>query len=428
MTIYVVKPGDTISSIANQYGVTSNRIITDNELTNANNLLVGQSLVIQFPEVIHTVAEGDTLYGIAQEYGVTPTRLLQNNPWIANTESLIPGSVLVIRFRRDENFGDIVINAYAYPYIDRTVLRKTLPFLTYLSLFTYGFTPEGDLIPIDDTELIQLARDYNVAPLMVLAPMDAGGNFSNDIAHAMFTNPEGQSRLIDNILSNVQNKNYSGVDIDFEFVRPEDKEGFISFISALKNKLEPNGYILTVALAPKTSGEQAGLLYQAHDYPRIGAIADKVLLMTYEWGYTYSSPMATAPLNSVRRVLSYGVSVIDPDKILMGMPNYAYDWPLPYVEGQSKAETISNVQAIDRGVQYGVTIQFDEASQAPFYYYTNSDGVEHVVWFDDARSMNAKYRLIPEFKLNGAGVWQIMNYFPGMWLVVNNLFNVAKVL
>lgn len=428
MTIYVVKPGDTISSIANQYGVTSNRIIVDNELTNANNLLVGQSLVIQIPEVSHTVVEGDTLYGIAQAYNTTPTRLLQNNPWIADTEALIPGSVVVISFRRDENFGDIVINAYAYPYISRTVLRKTLPFLTYLSLFTYGFTPQGDLIPIDDTELIQLARDYNVAPLMVLAPMDDTGSFSNEIAHQMFTNPEGQSRLIDNILANVQNKNYSGVDIDFEFVLPEDKEGFISFLTALKAKLEPNGYIMTVALAPKTSGEQAGLLYQAHDYPRIGAIADKVLLMTYEWGYTFSAPMATAPLNSVRRVLSYGVSVINPDKILMGMPNYAYDWPLPYVKGTTKAETISNVEAINRGVRYGVTIQFDEASQAPFYYYTASDGVEHAVWFDDARSMNAKYRLIPEFNLNGAGIWQIMNFFPAMWLVVNNLFNVAKVL
>lgn len=428
MTIHVVQPGDTISSIASQYGVTADRIIIDNELTNANNLLVGQSLVIQYVEVTHTVVEGDTLYGIAQTYDVTPTRILQNNPWIADTEFLIPGTTVVISFRRDENFGDIVINAYAYPFIDRTVLRKTLPFLTYLSLFTYGFTPQGDLIPIDDTELIQLARDYNVAPLMVLAPMDDQGAFSNEIAHAMFTNTEGMNRLIDNILSNIQTKNYSGVDIDFEFVLPEDKEGFITFISALKARLEPFGYIVTVALAPKTSGDQPGLLYQAHDYPRIGAIADKVLLMTYEWGYTFSAPMATAPLNSVRRVLAYGVSVIDPDKILMGMPNYAYDWPLPYVRGETRAETISNVEAINRGVRYGVTIQFDEEAQAPFYYYTAEDGTEHVVWFDDARSMNAKYRLIPEFGLSGSGVWQIMNFFPQSWLVVNDLFDVAKVL
>ncbi len=288
MTIYVVKSGDTISSIAAQFDVTPTRIITDNQLTNANNLLVGQSLVIQFTEVTHTVVEGDTLFGIAQQYDVTPTRILQNNPWIADTESLIPGTTIVIAFRRDENFGDIVINGYAYPFIDRTVLRKTLPFLTYLSLFNYGFTPEGELIPIDDSELIQIARDYNVAPLMVLAPMDETGNFNSEIAHNMFINPEGQANLIDNILTAIQAKNYSGIDIDFEFIQTEDKEGFINFIEAVHTKLEPLGYIVTVALAPKTSGDQPGLLYQAHDYPRIGAIADKVLLMTYEWGYTYS--------------------------------------------------------------------------------------------------------------------------------------------
>jgi spore germination protein len=121
---------------------------------------------------------------------------------------------------------------------------------------------------------------------MVLAPMDETGNFNTEIAHNMFINPEGQARLIDNILATIQEKNYSGLDIDFEFIQPEDKEGFINFIAAVHAKLEPLGYIVTVALAPKTSGDQPGLLYQAHDYPRIGAIADKVLLMTYEWGYT----------------------------------------------------------------------------------------------------------------------------------------------
>ncbi len=137
--------------------------------------------------------------------------------------------------------------------------------------------------------------------------------------------------------------------------------------------------------------------------------------------------MATSPLASVRRVLEYGVSVIDPDKILMGMPNYAYDWPLPFIRNVTKAESISNVQAIERAVEHGVTIQFDEQSQSPFYYYTDDQGAAHVVWFDDARSMNAKYRLIPEYNLRGAGIWQIMNFFPQSWLVVNQLFTVDKV-
>ena len=69
----------------------------------------------------------------------------------------------------------------------------------------------------------------------------------------------------------------------------------------------------------------------------IGGIADSVLLMTYEWGYTYGPPMAVAPINHVRRVAEYGASVIDPEKIQMGIPNYGYDWPLPFVQGQTRA-------------------------------------------------------------------------------------------
>ncbi len=137
--------------------------------------------------------------------------------------------------------------------------------------------------------------------------------------------------------------------------------------------------------------------------------------------------MATAPLNNVRRVLDYGVSVIPREKILMGIPNYCYDWPLPFVRGETQAESLSNQEAIERAAQYNVIIQFDEQAQAPFYFYTDAQGVEHVVWFDDARSMDAKLRLIPEYNLRGAGVWQIMAFFPALWMVVNQLFTVERI-
>lgn len=143
--------------------------------------------------------------------------------------------------------------------------------------------------------------------------------------------------------------------------------------------------------------------------------------------YTYGPPQATSPINNMRTVLQYGVSVIDKNKILMGIPNYAYDWPLPFVKGTTAAESISNQNAVVRAVKYGVNIQYDETAASPFYNYTDEQGVAHVVWFDDVRSMNAKVRLINEFSLHGGGVWQIMNFFPGLWMVVNSLFNVIKV-
>ncbi|WP_276929262.1 LysM peptidoglycan-binding domain-containing protein [Herbinix luporum] len=422
MIIHVVQPGETLNTIAEQYGVTPERLIIDNELPNPENLVVGQSMIVRIPTEVYTVQPGDTLASIASSYDITTKDLLRNNPWAA--VELNPGQTLVITFEEESKLSNALINGYAYPFIDRNTFRKTLPFLTYQSLFTYGFTPEGDLVPLDDSELIGIGYQEGVRPIMMLAPMNAEMNFDSQIAHDMFVNEAGQSRLIDNIVATMQEKGYVGLDIDFEFILPEDRQLFINFISNVKNRLEPLGLLTFVALAPKTSGEMTGLLYEAHDYPAIGAIADIVLLMTYEWGYLYGPPMATAPLNNVRQVLEYGVSVIPREKILMGIPNYAYDWALPFVQGESMAEAITNQEAIARAARYGVTIEFDEAAQAPFYYYTDEQGVQHVVWFDDARSMNAKLGLIPEFQIRGAGVWQIMNFFLALWMVVNELFNI----
>ncbi|MDF2609087.1 MAG: hypothetical protein K0R92_561 [Lachnospiraceae bacterium] len=270
MMIHVVQAGDTLASIAEQYGVTRERIIIENELPNPDNLLVGQSIGIRFPNIVHTVVEGDTLFEIAQTYDVEPNQILMNNPQIAAQESLIPGEVLVITYAQEEVIDSILINGYAYPFIDRTVLRKTLPFLTYLSIFNYGFTPAGELVPPDDEELIAIAQEFGVAPLMVLAPMDEEQNFNSQIAHEMFINPEGQANLINNIVSTMQAKGYRGLDIDFEFVLQEDKQAFLDFITAVNTRLDAEGFITTVALAPKTSGEMVGLLYEAHDYPTIG--------------------------------------------------------------------------------------------------------------------------------------------------------------
>lgn len=426
MTIHVVQEGETLGMIAEQYGVTPERLIIDNELPNPENLVVGQSMIVRIPTEEYTVLEGDNLADIAQAYDITVDEILRNNPWVAAQESLVPGQILLIAYEEEPVIDSALIIGYLYPFINPDVHRKSLPFLTYQSLFTYGFTPEGDLIPIEDEELIAIGYERGVPPIMVLAPMNDEMNFDTQIAHNMFVNPEGQNRLIENIIITMQEKGYIGLDIDFEYIQSEDKGLFLDFIASVKNSLEPLGLLTLVALAPKTSGEMTGLLYEAHDYPAIGAIADLVLLMTYEWGYLFGPPMATAPLNNVRQVLEYGVSTIPNDKILMGIPNYAYDWTLPFVRRESMAEALSNQEAVARAAQFDVTIEFDETAQAPFYYYTDEQGMEHVVWFDDARSMDAKFRLIPELELRGAGIWQIMNFFPALYMVINELFTIEE--
>lgn len=155
----------------------------------------------------------------------------------------------------------------------------------------------------------------------------------------------------------------------------------------------------------------------------MGQAADEVFLMTYEWGYTYSVPMAVAPIPSVRRVLDYAVSRISPQKIIMGIPNYGYDWPLPYEKGVTKAKTIGHSEAMLLASEYGASIQYDESAQTPFFTY-QVDGILHEVWFEDVRSMEQKWKLVKEYDFLAGGYWNLMRYFRGNWLWLDSAYRI----
>ncbi|MDF2678307.1 MAG: putative glycosyl hydrolase [Bacillota bacterium] len=426
MNIHVVKPGDSVYSIASQYNASPQLIIRNNELSDPNNLVVGQTLVVQNPETTHVVKRGETLQSIASQYNTTVVKLLQNNPNIIDPYRIYQGQQIIIDYE-DEKIKPISVMGYAYPNIDRTALLKALPYLTYLTLFTYGITPEGDLISIEDEDLIRLARNYNVAPLMLISTLTESGNFSNELAHKILNDQNAQNRLIDNIMNNLRAKNYYGLDVDFEFVLPEDKDKYTQFINNLQTRLSAEGYPLFVALAPKTSADQKGLLYEAHDYPALGNAADNVLLMTYEWGYTYGPAMAVSPVDKVREVLDYAVTEIDRDKILMGVPNYGYDFTQPFVRGVSRADSVSNVEAVELARKVGAQIQYDDIAQSPYFNYWDRSGKQHQVWFEDARSIDSKLDLFNEYDLEGIGYWNIMEFFPQNYQVLNTLYDIRKV-
>lgn len=141
--------------------------------------------------------------------------------------------------------------------------------------------------------------------------------------------------------------------------------------------------------------------------------------------YTYGPPLPVAPLPNVEAVISYGVTEIPPQKILMGIPLYGYDWKIPYVKG-TRARSLSPVEAVELALQYGTDIQYDDYQQAPFFYYTE-EGQQHVVWFENMRSINAKLDLIKNYGLAGASLWNIIRDFPQFYMLVNSLFNIQRV-
>lgn len=376
MQIYVVQPGDSLDRIAGLYGTTIAELSYANQIPYPYQLAVGQALLVP-------IGEGDVDRRI------------------------------------------VSANGYAYPFISPWVLEQTMPYLTSLFVFSYGFTTEGQLIPPDVSEdwMIAEALDFSVSPILVLTPLGADGRFNNNLIHEVLISETAMETLISNLLRTMEEKGFQGVDVDFEYILAEDRDRFTSFVAELRKRMNAAGYVVSVALAPKTSADQPGLLYEGKDYGGLGAAADEVLLMAYEWGYTYGPAMAVAPLNKVRQVIEYALTEIPSEKINLGIPNYGYDWTLPYVRGESRAVTIGNVEAVQIAIGRDVPILFDETAQSPFFRYV-SEGREHEVWFEDVRSLQAKYNLLNEYDLKGIGVWQIMRLFRAMWLLYAGLFYV----
>lgn len=419
---YIVQPGDNLWAIAQRYGTTVQALVETNQISNPSMIFVGQMLIMPF--LSHTVQAGETLWMIAQRYGTTVEALIQANQ-IVNPSLIFTGQLVRIPAK---TIPVIEVNAYTTRTNEegrQEVLSLGTNF-TYLTPFTYSIRQDGSITEMNEVPILNAARVNRVAPLLVLTNF-AGGKFDSDLAAAVLRSPELQETLITNIIDKMRSKNYMGVNFDFEYVYPEDRENYNNFLRRTVARFRPEGYSVSTALAPKVRADQQGLLYEAHDYAAHGEIVDFVVLMTYEWGWAGGRPWAIAPINEVKRVLDYAVTAIPRNKILMGMPLYGRDWKIPWVQG-TFAQILTPQEAVRLAVSYGVDIQYHETYQSPYFHYVDESGQEHEVWFEDARSVQAKFDTVKQYGLRGVSYWVLGSLFPQNWLVQQNNFMVRKII
>ncbi|SHF70660.1 LysM peptidoglycan-binding domain-containing protein [Ornithinibacillus halophilus] len=418
---YVVQPGDDLWSIANRLGLTIQELAQYNQITNPNLIYVGE--LLETPYFPHTIQLGEYLWAIAGRYGVTINELLQAN----NLESpslIYPGQV--IRIPRTKK-PVIDVNAYV-TQMNEASRQEVLALgrnFTYLSPFMYSFQEDGSLTWMQEGPILQAAEANDVSTLMVLTNYSVD-SFNSDLGAVLLRNPDVQDSLISNILDVIHEKGYSGLNIDFEYLYPEDRQNYNNFLRRVVARLRPEGFSVSTALAPKEGANQQGLLYEAHDYPVHGELVDFVVLMTYEWGWAGGEPWAIAPINKVHDILEYAVTVIPNEKILLGMPSYGRDWKVPWVQG-TYAQTVNPTQAVNLAIRYGADIQYDQTYQSPYFQYRDEDGQEHEVWFEDARSVQQKYNVVREYNLKGISYWVLGNHFPQNWPVLQSNFTIRKI-
>jgi spore germination protein len=304
-------------------------------------------------------------------------------------------------------------------------VNKAAQSLTYVGFFSYRVQPNGDLIPLNDASPLAAAKRNHAVPMLVITNFDRG-NFQPDIAHRIFTDPMATQRLIHNVIGVMKQKGYRALNVDFEHIRENDRQLYNGFLATLVPQVKKEGYLVSTALAPKSSDKQAGPWHGAHDYAFHGKIADFVILMTYEWGWTGGPPMAVSPVPQIRKVVDYAVSKIPREKIIMGAPLYGYDWLLPYRKGGPPAKRVSPQEAETFAHMNSLKIQYNNRDQSPYFFYTDQRGKKHVVWFENLQSAQAKFNLIKEYRLRGISYWVLGEDFPGNWTLLQNNFTIQK--
>lgn len=427
MQIHVVKRGQSLYGISQAYGVSIQSIAGANELNLNDMLVVGQALVIPIQGSYYWAAPGDSLYLIGRKFGIDPQTIARVNRISISTPLQI-GARLYIP-QRTKSPAEFI--AYIEPrgqVVSPSLQRsasEAAPHLTYLAPFSFQVNRDGTLTPPLLDNFKQITSANGVTLMMVVSNLEEG-TFSADLGHLILTNQQVQDQLFRQIIETASTFGFKDIHFDFEHLYPYDRESYNQFLRKAADVFHRQGWLISTALAPKTSSSQMGEWYTAHDYEAHGEIADYSVLMTYEWGWSGGPPMAVSPIGPVEQVLRYALSVMPAKKIMMGQNLYGYDWTLPYQPGGAFAKAISPQGAINIARRYRAAISYDTRAQAPHFDYYDEQGRHHQVWFEDARSIQAKFNLVKRLGIRGVSYWKLGLPFPQNWLLIEDNFNAVK--
>ncbi|WP_158553316.1 glycosyl hydrolase family 18 protein [Peribacillus saganii] len=375
---------------------------------------------------LYTVKRGDTLYRIAASYKTSVANVKKINKLKTDTVKIgqklkvpVVTSKTPVKTTAPKATEKISPpNPIAYKSVDKEVLGFTVKYnlndvssynimkkqhdsLTSIATATHVVDGNGNIHGTVPAEQLALANENHIKPTLMV-----GNEFNSKVAHQILSSKTNRNRMVNNILSILQNNGYKGVNIDLENVDDADRNGYSTLIKELSGALKPKGFVLSVSLQPKTSDNPRHTWVYAYDYKTIGKYVDYMLVMTYDEHYKSSNPGSVASISWVNNVIKYTKSVVPANKILLGVGSYGYDWSL---KGQTKSHSFEEIMEIAK--KYKATIRFDSVSKTPHFSYKDEKGVVHQVWFENAQSIAYKLDIIKREGLKGIGIWRLGHNF-----------------
>lgn len=275
--------------------------------------------------------------------------------------------------------------------------------LTSVSPWLYGIEADGTIArqpTVHEVRWHQQLDRLRAAGLTIMPTIAniVDGEWRPELIGRLLHDPVARDRHVREIVALVERRQYHGIDIDYEELRAVDREAFTAFVTELADHLHQRGKLLSVEVFAKTTDRGYDQRNQAQDYAAIGAAADQLRLMAYDYHWSTSDPGPVSPLPWVRDVLAYTTTIVDPHKVVLGIPLYGYDW------ARGKGEPVTWLQAYGRSKDSGAKVSWDRSNESPHFTYT-AGGVEHELWFENAYSASAKFDLARRFHLGGVFLW-----------------------
>lgn len=291
-------------------------------------------------------------------------------------------------------------------------MTKHINALDEVAFFWYSFDGSGKVNPVGKIDMSAKSTvQKNKGKAYALIHNMAGGGFDANLAHRVLSNPGARANFVKNLVNLTTKDGWDGISIDIEKTPPGDRNNFSAFLNELQKALKAKDKVLNVSIPAKYIDYPSDLWSGAYDYAAIGKAADQVVLMTYDEHGLGTTQGPIASHDWVNKVITYAVGKIPKEKIVMGLPVYAFDW------GSNKPTMpayLSFGQSNDTAKKHGVDVQFDEHDGVPHYTYTAS-GVRHEVYFENAKSLAIKLDYAKKHQLHGVAIWRLGMEDPSMW-------------
>ncbi len=259
---------------------------------------------------------------------------------------------------------------------------------------------DGLVNNINEVQL-ELLQDRSENSLLIPLVSNWNNGFDSGLLHDFLNNNSLINLFLDEWEDYSSQFYFDGINIDFEGLTPLDQDAFIDFLRSFKERF-PTQY-LTVDLPAKTSS-LGSAWSAAYDYEEIGVVADKVMIMAYDYHWSTSEPGPITPLNWLNSIVNYTLSIVEKSKIVIGLPLYGYDWV-----DDGTGVPISSYEGEELKSKETATWSRDESSAEVRVVYVDDSGKKHVVYYQDFESFKEKIDVV-----TGRDVFQVTTWYLGL--------------